>query len=307
MDFRELSYILAIARYQNISKAAESLFVTQPTLSKCLISLEARLDQKLFQRTGNKYTLTYAGRVFVEKANQLMSLKADLEHELEDIKNTGSDELSIALPSMRCAYMLPVILPAFHKNYPNVRINVYEGSSSENRRRLLEGEALMGFSGMPMEKHPALTYESLWKEELVIILPENHPLAASSVICPGYPYPVLDPFLLKDELFLNLMPYQRTRQIVDAFLSERHLVFDNTITTGSLSAVIDLVASGYGVTMAFDGPQIHRSMTGNISCFCLENRIIHDFTSVTRKNSYIPASAHNFTELMKHLHEEGKL
>ena len=61
MDFKDLSYVLAIARYQNITKAANSLYVTQPTLTKFLQNLEAELGQKLFRKLGHRFVLTYAG------------------------------------------------------------------------------------------------------------------------------------------------------------------------------------------------------------------------------------------------------
>ena len=61
MDFKDLSYVLAIARYQNITKAANSLYVTQPTLTKFLQNLESELGQKLFRKLGHRFVLTYAG------------------------------------------------------------------------------------------------------------------------------------------------------------------------------------------------------------------------------------------------------
>ena len=75
MDFRDLSYVLAIAKYQNITKAAETLYVGQPALSKFLKSLEADIGQPLFRKLGNKYVLTYAGERYVEKASQILGMK----------------------------------------------------------------------------------------------------------------------------------------------------------------------------------------------------------------------------------------
>ena len=71
MDFRELSYVLAIAKHRNITRAAESLYVGQPTLSKFLSALESELGLKLFRRLGNKYVLTYAGERYVETASKI--------------------------------------------------------------------------------------------------------------------------------------------------------------------------------------------------------------------------------------------
>ena len=67
MDFRDLSYVLAIAKTQNITKAADSLYVTQPTLTKFLQNLEKEMGQKLFRKLGNRFVLTYAGNPESEK------------------------------------------------------------------------------------------------------------------------------------------------------------------------------------------------------------------------------------------------
>ena len=66
MDFKDLSYVLAIARYQNITKAANSLYVTQP-------------GQKLFRKLGHRFVLTYAGERYVEKASEILNLKKELD------------------------------------------------------------------------------------------------------------------------------------------------------------------------------------------------------------------------------------
>ena len=80
MDFRDLSYVLAIAKTQNITKAADSLYVTQPTLTKFLQNLEKEMGQKLFRKLGNRFVLTYAGERYVAKATEILNLKKDGGH-----------------------------------------------------------------------------------------------------------------------------------------------------------------------------------------------------------------------------------
>lgn len=75
MDFRDLSYVLAIAKYQNITKAADALYITQPTLTKFLQSLESQMGQKLFRKLGHRFVLTYAGERYVSKATEILNLK----------------------------------------------------------------------------------------------------------------------------------------------------------------------------------------------------------------------------------------
>ena len=71
MDFKDLSYILAVAKYQNITRAAESLYITQPTLTKFIQNTEKHLNQKLFKKIGNRFVLTYAGERYAAKATEI--------------------------------------------------------------------------------------------------------------------------------------------------------------------------------------------------------------------------------------------
>lgn len=96
MDFRELNYILAIEKYQNITKAAESLYISQPTLSKFLITLESNLGQKLFRKLGNRYVLTYAGEQYVKTAKEILRLKSNLDIQLADILKRDVGILNVA-------------------------------------------------------------------------------------------------------------------------------------------------------------------------------------------------------------------
>ena len=131
MDFRELSYITAIAKYQNITKAAESLYISQPTLSKFLKALEEDIGLKLFRRLGNRYVLTHAGECYLQKAEQILQLKNELDLELADIMKRDVGVLRVAFPTMRCTYMLPATLPDFQKLYPNVKVEIIEAHSDQ--------------------------------------------------------------------------------------------------------------------------------------------------------------------------------
>ena len=77
MDFKDLSYVIAIAKTQNITKAADMLYVTQPTLTKFLQNLEREMGQKLLKKLGNRFVLTYAGERYVAKATKILNLKKE--------------------------------------------------------------------------------------------------------------------------------------------------------------------------------------------------------------------------------------
>ncbi|MDL2301646.1 LysR family transcriptional regulator [Lachnospiraceae bacterium OttesenSCG-928-D06] len=302
MDFRELNYVIALAKHQNITKAAASLYITQPTLSKFLISLEENLGQRLFRKIGHKYILTYAGERYVEKAGQILNLKNDLDTELADIMKNDVGVLKVAFPHMRCTYMLPKTLPDFQKMYPNVKVHVLEGSSTENDQRILEGQADIAFFSKPNDTNPLIEYETLRKEEMLICTCKEHPLKHFSRPNPASNFPKLDPALLKNELVLQLMPEQRTRQITDDYFHEHNLTFPNIMYTSNLPAIMELVTVGYGVSFIFETHLRHRVKTGPIDCYSFgDPKTSSDFVVAYRKGSYLPTYAKDYIEIARRL------
>lgn len=300
MDFREMTYILAIAKHKNITKAAESLFVGQPTLSKFLMSLENDLGLKLFRRVGNQYVPTYAGSCYVKKAAQILALKSDLDTEMADIIRQEVGELNIAIASMRSTYLLPCTLPLFQETFPNVKINLYEGSSEENDRRLLDGEVEVAFYIQPSELNPQIDYDVLTKEELLICTCKDHPLERFAKKNPASRYPKLDLSLLRNEQIIMMRPQQRTRQIMDNILSQEHLQFEKVLYTGNLPAIMELVAQGYGVSFIHESHLRHRIGTTPISCFSFgEPCTLTDYVAATRKGSYISRYAKEFINIVR--------
>ena len=300
MDFRELNYILAIAKHQNITKAAEALYIGQPTLSKFLIGLEEELGLKLFRKLGNRYVLTYAGERYVEKANQILQLKSDLDAELADILKRDVGELNVAFANMRCTYMLPCTLPAFQKIHPNVKVNVFEGPSNENDKRLLEGQVEAAFYSMPSTLNAQLEYETLGKEELLICTCKDHPIGRFAKSNPASPYPKLDLSLLKKELILMMKPEQRTRQIMDSYLRDHGIQFENLLYTSSLPALMELVSMGYGISFIFETHLRHRVKNLPIDCYSFgEPRVMCDFVVAYRKGSYLSHCTKDFIEIVR--------
>ena len=300
MDFRELQYILAIARHQNMTKAAESLYVGQPTLSKFLSSHEQKIGLKLFKKAGHKYMLTYAGERYVEKAVQILRLKDDLDSEMMDIIQKGVGVLKVAFANMRCTYMLPAVLPAFHRLHPNVNVSLYEGSSSENDRRLLAGEIDIAFYTFPAQPDPMIKYIPLSEEELLICTCLDFPLKEQAVKVSDSHWPRLDLDLLQNERILLMQPQQRTRQIMDQIFREKHISFGNVLCTSSIPAILGLVSEGYGVSFIFDAHLNHFPDRNRIDCFSLGDPRAHtSFVASVRKGGYLPCYALDFIEIVR--------
>ena len=113
MNYSELHYILCIAKHQNLTRAAQELYISQPTLTKHLQKLEREMGAKLFSRNGNTYVPTYTGRKYMEYARKILQVKQDWEKELKDLTENNEGELNIAVPLMRSSCMIPQIMAEF--------------------------------------------------------------------------------------------------------------------------------------------------------------------------------------------------
>ena len=175
MDFRDLNYVIALARYGTIVTAAKSLYISQPSLTKFLQNLEHDVGVPLFNRVGKQYQLTYAGKRYVEKAERILDLKRQLDREMAEIAREDQGLLRVAFPLVRGSYILPNVLPAFHQLHPHVRVEVQEMDSSRLQSMLLQGDIdLAIFSQREIDSR--LHYEPIAEEEYVLILPPGHPL-----------------------------------------------------------------------------------------------------------------------------------
>lgn len=299
MDFKDLAYVLAIAKFQNITKAADSLYVTQPTLTKFLQNLEKELGQKLFRKLGHRFILTYAGERYVKKATEILNLKKELDQEMGDIIKNNQGSLKIAFPVMRGTYMLPCTLPIFNSLYPNVRLNILEADSNSLETMLISGEADLAFFNLPI-KSPDVDYEVISHEELLLLIPDRNPLAEQGIIKEGLRYPWMDLNLLENEPFIMQIPDQRTRQVVDNLFKEYHIEPNIKLQTSNITAEAALASKGYGCCFITESHLRHIKPLENVSFFSVGSPCtLMDFVVAFRRNSYIPYHAREYITIVK--------
>ena len=175
MDFKDLEYFAAIARCGNITRAAQQLYVSQPTLSKFLQKLEGDTGLVLFQRAGRRLELTYAGQRYLAHAERLLSQKREMDAELTDLLRADTGVLHVGMPPFRCSFSLPEVLPAFRAQFPQVQFRIEEAPSAELDRKLLEGEVDLAFY-MSFARHPGLSYRVLRRDRMYAVFGKGHPL-----------------------------------------------------------------------------------------------------------------------------------
>lgn len=170
MDFKQLETFVAIAKYKSYSKAAEHLFLTQPTLSSHIINLEKDLKTTLLNRSSKQISLTPAGELLYSYAVDLLSLKENAQYKLNEYRGTFVGQVEIAASTIPERYILPDLLVAFHEEYPEVVITMSHLPSEKIIEGILTEEYNIGIVGS-RSTHNHLSFFPLMADELVLITP----------------------------------------------------------------------------------------------------------------------------------------
>lgn len=245
MDFRELNYIRAIAQYQTISKAAEHLYISQPTLSTFLQRLENTLGVPLFERTNKVMYPTYAGRRYLEYAEQILRNQAALQDELRGIVKNQNGCLSVGSTPTRTRYIAPDLLTSFHRKYPEYRIEVKEAPADELLRML--DEHLIDYALLTIHARDKLhIYHHLSWEEVVLCASKECGYKDLAVHRDGFLYPWIDLNLLKDELFLLVPENWRAGRAARRCFSQIGIT-PRSISFSVVETAVAAAGSGLGI------------------------------------------------------------
>lgn len=243
MDIRVLKYFLAVAREENITKAAEILHITQPTLSRQLAKLEDDLGIKLFLRGKNGITLTDEGLLLRRRAEELVELADKTERELATHEKTIAGEITIGSGELEVVQLLPEIFRSFKEKYPNVTFDLYTGNADQIKQRLDNGLTDLGILLEPVdiEKYDFLRFNVL--EKWVVVMRADDPLAKMESI----------PIKILANLPLIFVKRQSIRNELESWF-RTHINKLNIAATSNMSTNASiLVEHGFGYALVIEG------------------------------------------------------
>ena len=177
MDLRRLEIFVKVAELGSFSRAAEALFLTQPTVSEHVRGLEDELGVQLLDRLGRGTTPTRAGVLLLGYARRLLALAREAGQAIEQFQGRVSGELTIGGSSIPGEYVVPALIGAFRGKHPDVRISLLIGSSREVEQWVEEGRVEIGVVGAPPSGR-MLEGRQLMADEIVVVVGAEHPWAA---------------------------------------------------------------------------------------------------------------------------------
>lgn len=182
LELRQLQYFVKVAKKQHVTRAAEELHVAQSAVSRQIHQLEKELGADLFVQKGRNVQLTPIGKLFLKKVEAIL---ADLDRavmEVQELVDPTSGEIRLGFPHSLGANMVPNIVSRFRKDHPNVRFRFKQDKFQSLIDAVTRGEIDLALISPFPEKNPYVDGEEVWREELLAIMPPNHPMASAETI-----------------------------------------------------------------------------------------------------------------------------
>lgn len=177
MDFDDLQAFAAVAEQGSFSRAAASLFRTQPAVSKRVAALEQELGTRLFDRIGHTIQLTEAGHALLPRARDLLVRIEDSRRAVANLSGRVAGVLHIGTSHHVGLHRLPPTLRAFSRAYPEVELDIRFMDSEAACQAVERGDLELAIVTLPLEPSPALALTPIWDDPLALVVAPDHPLA----------------------------------------------------------------------------------------------------------------------------------
>ena len=286
MELRQLEYFMAVCQELHFTRAAEKLGIAQPSLSQQIRLLEHEIGTPLFDRIGKKTMMTEAGRTLLHHSYNVFHELSQAKAAISEIQGLERGTLKIGALLTVVNYLLPPTVIGFHRSYPNVELSILGLRTGDIYDGLLQNELDLGIVFLPM-KHDELESIPLYKENLALAAPVDHPIAEQ-------PFVTLD--ILKEVPSILLPSTYFMRQLINEKCRSFEFAPRPVMEMTTMESIINMVSKGVGVTIL---PKAYLDYIDNkqIRMIPIQDPVLTTQISVVyRKNKYLCAASRVFME-----------
>ena len=290
MELRHFETFLKIAELKSFTKAAEELYLTQPTVSKQIVDLERFFDVRLIDRTKRTFMLTKAGEILLRHAKDMLTLKKDTIEAIAAFKGLKKGTIVVGASTIPGIYILPKVLSAFKKQFDGIGIKLIVSDTKDIVGKMEEGEIDIGFVGARNETKK-IAYKKLVDDTIVMIAPSGFP-------------DIIELNDLKSYPLVNREPGSGTRNHFEASLKKTKGVdFAGLTVVAELSdteAIKEAVKNNMGISYISKMAITDEITSGKLKCVSVRGfpEIKRSFYVITRKGKTIPPQAKALLEII---------
>lgn len=286
MHFKQLEVFVNVVKLKSFSKAAEAVYISQPTVSAHINALEDELDTKLIVRSTKEVYPSKAGRIFYQYALEMLNLRDTAFMEVKSYSTQVKGTLEIAASTVPSQYLLPKAMPSMLEKYPQLSLSIKQYDSVEVVHRIIDMDAEIGITGAVFEKSGCV-FEPIAEDRLVIITPNTPEYSALGG--------KITPELIKSSKFISREYGSGTRKESEAFLREIGIDPQSlkiSVQLESTESVIQTVKNNLGIAIVSKYACEDCLSSGSILAFDYESpALTRSFYAVYRKNRPISPAA----------------
>ena len=294
MEMEQLQYFKTVATMQHMTRAAEVLAISQPALSKSIASIEQQLGVPLFSREGRSIYLNRFGELFLQSVDIILEEYERIREEFEDIIRPGSGEVSFGFIHTLGMEVVPELIAATTKQFPNMQFSLTQATSLNLLKRLEEGAIDLCLSQKIESKVIEIETVELFVEELYVIVPMTHPLAKQSAV-------KLED--VKNEPFIAIKKGNSLRHLVDELFLQAGIELKTTFAAEEMHTVAGFVSAGMGISMI---PNIKGLDDYKVKRLKLDPPCYRSVGVSWAKNRYLPPAASEFKQYLVDYFKERK-
>jgi DNA-binding transcriptional LysR family regulator len=238
VDIKPLRYFVEVARHASFTRAGEVLHVAQPAVSMAIRKLEAELELTLFHRHDRKVVLTDEGQRLLMHATRILQTLDDAQLEMQELRGLTRGEVRVGIPGMLGSYYFPPILMAFRHRHPQLNLSVVEAGTGRLQEMLQQG--LLDLAIIVADEVPdELEVQVFMREQMMVTLPREHPLAQQSRIS-------YDAFFSQE--LVMFQPGYFHRKAVDKIARQSRCTPNIGFETNLLPLIKSIVKQGFGIS-----------------------------------------------------------
>jgi DNA-binding transcriptional LysR family regulator len=295
LNFNQLRVFYYAAKNLNYTAAANELFITQPAVTFQVKAFEDYCSLKLFKKRGRRIFLTDEGKVLYEYAEKIFKYEKEIINVIDDMRELKRGVLSLGTTKAYARYFMPLIISTFHENYPNIKIQLNEGSSLDMIYSLLDLKIEVAVIAKPVDHHE-ISFFPFSQEEMVIVIPIDHPFASKKSI--SFKELAQEPFIMKED-------GSGTRKLVEDLFAQDDSDPNVLMETSNTEFIKQLVMRGDGVSLLVKATVEAEIKERKLSAVQLKGpKVFLDVSIAYLKNQVLSPSAQAFVDTLRKLKSE---
>lgn len=235
LNLRHLQYLNAVYQYKNFTQAGDSLFVSQPTISAAINTLESDLGVKLIERSSKRVIFTYEGEQFMQWVQKILLLCQEAESATRDLSDSAEQQLRLGMSYAFMDSTAPLVFSDFLKEHPQGKIHLDEGSMQKHLQMIQSEKLDLAYNGFPdTQDLPGIETIPISKAEIRIVLHPDHQLAKQERI------PLS---LLAGEKLVMMDAQSKVKRLMDEAFEQQHLSMNVVLNYTQILCMVSLVKS----------------------------------------------------------------